>query len=166
MTTSSQSTELEANALVGEKVDQAVAILQEKNVDLWLTFVRETSAVHDPVLPYIYGHDVTWQSAFILTSRGERIAILGHFDSEATRRMGVYSEVIGYHEAFSAPLRIWLLTTPNARVTPSMCPPRASVTAGDAPLKGTMVRPAPVSVFTVATFKSPELPAPAVPMRT
>lgn len=91
--------------LVREKVDQAVAILQEKNIDLWLTFVRETSAVRDPVLPYIYGHDVTWQSAFILTSKGDRIAILGHFDSEATRRMGVYSEVIGYHEAFSQPLR-------------------------------------------------------------
>jgi Xaa-Pro aminopeptidase len=60
--------------------------------------------VRDPVLPYIYGHDVTWQSAFLLTRGGERIAIVGHFDAETTRRMGVYSEVIGYHEAFSKPL--------------------------------------------------------------
>jgi Xaa-Pro aminopeptidase len=90
--------------IVQEKVQQSVEILQELNVDLWLTFVRETSAVLDPVLPYIYGHDVTWQSAFIITRSGERIAIVGHFDAETTRRMGVYTEVIGYHEAFSRPL--------------------------------------------------------------
>ena len=90
--------------LIREKVDQAIGILQEQGVDLWLTFVRETSAVRDPVLPYIYGHDVTWQSAFLLTRGGDRIAVVGHFDAEMTRRMGVYTEVIGYHEAFSAPL--------------------------------------------------------------
>ena len=94
----------QSTKIIQEKVEQAIEILQEQNVDLWLTFVRETSAVLDPVLPYIYGHDVTWQSAFVITRTGERIAIVGHFDAETTRRMGVYSEVIGYHEAFSKPL--------------------------------------------------------------
>lgn len=92
------------HTLIHEKIDQAVAILQETGVDCWLTFVRETSATRDPALDFIYGHDVTWQSAFILTRQGQRIAIVGHYDAETVRRVGAYHEVIGYHEAFSQPL--------------------------------------------------------------
>jgi Xaa-Pro aminopeptidase len=117
MTTPSSDT-----LLIREKVDQAVAILREKNVDLWLTFVRETSAVRDPVLPYIYGHDVTWQSAFIFTRKGERIAILGHYDAETTRRLGAYDEVITYHEAFSEPLRGLLQRLDPAQIAVNYSP--------------------------------------------
>ena len=91
-------------ALVGEKVAQAAALLDELDIDMWITFVRETSAIEDPVLPLIYGHDATWQTAFILTRNGDSIAIIGHFDAENVRRLGVYDEIIPYHQAFSEPL--------------------------------------------------------------
>jgi Xaa-Pro aminopeptidase len=87
--------------LIQEKISQAIEILEEKNIDLWLTFVRETSAFADPVLPLIYGADLTWQSALMLSKSGHRIAIVGRFEAETARRTEAYDEIVPYDEAFS-----------------------------------------------------------------
>ena len=92
-------------ALIREKVAQAVDLLDEFDLDMWITFVRETSAVMDPALTLIFGHDVVAQAAVIVTRSGERIVIIGHIDVENAHRLGVYSEVIPYQGAFSQPLR-------------------------------------------------------------
>jgi len=100
--------------LVQEKVRQAVSILEEKHIDLWMTFVRETSAVLDPILPVIYGATLTWHSALIITRTGETIAILGNLEAETARRTGAYQEIIGYDKSIQTELvRVLQRLNPN-----------------------------------------------------
>ncbi len=90
--------------LVREKVEQAGQILKEKDVAAWLTFVRETTQLKDPCLDLIAGVEVAWHSAFIITSKGEQVAIAGRFDVENIERTGAYQTVIGYDESIRKPL--------------------------------------------------------------
>ena len=91
--------------LIQEKVAQATNILTEFDVDTWLTFVRETPLSPDPALELILGMHVTWQSAFLLHRSGLHVAVVGHYDAENVRNLGVYDQVIGYHEGIGASLR-------------------------------------------------------------
>jgi Xaa-Pro aminopeptidase len=92
--------------LINEKITQAVEILKEKEIDLWLTFVRETSGVRDPVLDLLIGPgELTWESALIFTRSGERIAIIGRLEAEAVERLGVYDTILPYDTAVSGLLR-------------------------------------------------------------
>jgi Xaa-Pro aminopeptidase len=92
-------------SLAQEKLDQAVRILGEQDVDLWLTFARETSLTPDPSLDLIGGIYCAWQGAFLVSRTGERIAIVGRFDAPSVRALGAYDDVVGYDESIRPDLR-------------------------------------------------------------
>ena len=91
--------------LVREKLDQAVEILREQAVDVWLTLVRETLLTPDPSLDLIAGTYCAWQGAFLISQTGERVAIVGRFDAPNVEELSAYSEVIGYDESLRPALR-------------------------------------------------------------
>ncbi len=93
-------------SLIQEKVNQAIEILKNQNIDLWLTFVRETSGVRDPVLDFLIGeNDLTWPSALIFTKGGGKIAIVGNLETVAIERLDVFTDIIGYDTGVSLALR-------------------------------------------------------------
>ncbi len=53
--------------IVREKLDQAVEVLAEKEIDLWITFVRETTQAGDPCMDLLLGFDLTWESALMIS---------------------------------------------------------------------------------------------------
>ncbi len=87
-----------------EKIAQAVEILREKNVDMWLTFVRETEHNADPALPLISPTNVTWHTALIITREGHKVAIAGRYEIVNFQRMGVWDETISYDQSIQPAL--------------------------------------------------------------
>lgn len=79
-----------------EKIQQAVQILKELKIDMWLTYVRETETIRDPSLDLILGTNCTWNSAFIITSNGDTIAIVGSLDAANIKSKKLFNEVISY----------------------------------------------------------------------
>ncbi|MDD5765097.1 MAG: Xaa-Pro peptidase family protein [Candidatus Marinimicrobia bacterium] len=79
-----------------EKIKQAIEILEELNIDLWITFVRESETIHDPCLDMIVGTNCTWQSAFMVSRNGKTIAIIGSLDKERIKNTGVFDDIRVY----------------------------------------------------------------------
>ncbi|MBE0689154.1 MAG: aminopeptidase P family protein [Anaerolineae bacterium] len=97
-----------------EKIAQAVGILQEQNVDMWLTFVRETEHNADPALPLISPSNVTWHTALIITRDGHKVAIAGRYEIVNFERMGIWDETIAYDQSIQ-PALIEVLDRLNPR---------------------------------------------------
>jgi Xaa-Pro aminopeptidase len=86
--------------IVNEKLNQAVALLKEQGLDLWLVFARETTLTPDPCLDLIAGGlDFTWHSAFIVSKGGAKIAVVGRFDAGNVNALNAYTQVIPYDQS-------------------------------------------------------------------
>ena len=91
--------------LTKQKTDQAIGILNELDIDLWLTYVRKTSEIHDPCLYFLAENTwLTWQSALIITKSGRKIAICGRYDVPNIELLEVYDTIIGYDESIKEDL--------------------------------------------------------------
>jgi Xaa-Pro aminopeptidase len=90
--------------LLQEKAEQAHKLLEETNLDCWLSFVRETDFHPDPGVEMVVGADVTRYSAFLLFRNGHRVGIVANFDVANVRAGGVFADVIGTDEDIRQPL--------------------------------------------------------------
>ncbi|MBI5663028.1 MAG: aminopeptidase P family protein [Ignavibacterium album] len=93
-----------SNQIIKEKINQAIEILKEKNIDMWITFARETKVTKDPMIDMIVGEHSTWQSAFIINRDDETAAIVGSIEEENIVKTGLYQKVIGYVKSVKEPL--------------------------------------------------------------
>jgi Xaa-Pro aminopeptidase len=113
--------------LIEEKVNQAVQILNQLNVDCWITFVRESQLNGDPTLVFITAADVTWHSAFIVCKDGRKHAIVGLYDKKTVEDAGAYDDVVGYVEGFAEPFKEYMkeidpgMIALNYSVTSEVC---------------------------------------------
>jgi Xaa-Pro aminopeptidase len=82
--------------MILEKIDQAAKILNEKNIDMWMTYVRETGNMKDPMMDMMVGTGATWQSAFIITKSGDTHAVIGSLELENMKTIGTYKNIHSY----------------------------------------------------------------------
>lgn len=96
------------SSLIKEKINQAVKILNENNIDMWLTFISESSIKKDPVLDMIAGINFTWHSALMINKDGDTTAIVGSIETDNLKSLGLYQNLIGYVESIRVPLNEYL----------------------------------------------------------
>lgn len=98
--------EVKRVSLVEEKVSQAIEILNEVDIDVWLTYVRKTSEIPDPSLPFLLNKQfLTWETAIILSQEGKKIAICGRYDVPNIEAVDVYQKIISYDESIKTSLQ-------------------------------------------------------------
>jgi len=79
-----------------EKIAQAIEILGELDIDLWMVVDRESGLLTDPVMDFVVGEGATWLSFFLFFKTGEKYAIVGNLDIEKFRRTGLFDAVLAY----------------------------------------------------------------------
>lgn len=94
--------------IIKEKIQQAIEILIEKNIDMWITFVRETKVSKDPIIDMIVGDHLTWQSAFIINKDGDTASVVGSIEEENIKKLALYRQVTGYIQSIREPLLNYL----------------------------------------------------------
>ncbi|MGD9900279.1 MAG: M24 family metallopeptidase, partial [Calditrichaceae bacterium] len=69
---------------------------------------RESQINGDPTLAFLIDADITWHSAFIVTSSGETRAIVGLYDQKTVEETGAYDVVTGFVEGIKDPFQKYI----------------------------------------------------------
>lgn len=92
------------SALTRQKLEQASALVAQSDLDVWLTFVRETFNGGETVLPLMTETGLVWLTAFLVAKNGERIVIVGNYDAEPFEQTGDWTRVVPYVQGIKDPL--------------------------------------------------------------
>jgi len=82
--------------IVKEKVDQAVSLMVEKNIDTWLILTREGS---DPAMPLLVGVRSVHQAAIFIRKSGNHFVIASKSDTGSYQDTGLFQEVRTYEDS-------------------------------------------------------------------
>ena len=99
---------LASKEIVEQKLQQAAAVLPSLGVDLWVTFVQETSSGAERVFSYISPGHFTWDSVILVTPEGRPTVICGRLDQQDFEESGLFEEVITFVQDFEEPFLQYL----------------------------------------------------------
>lgn len=88
--------------LVTEKLDQARELLDQLEVDLWITYCRETTQIGEPAASLLLDQDIVMPTLVFVPRDGTPYTVTGCHDAPAIEELGCY-DVFGYD--FDEPIR-------------------------------------------------------------
>lgn len=91
-----------------EKLEQAGKMLNELNIDVWLTLVRETAMNNDPILPFISKVEFTALTGIMVMKSGKTTVLAGNNDAEGINQTQLYDQVTTYNGNFKNALKEFL----------------------------------------------------------
>lgn len=87
------------NSVNRQKMEQAVKYLKDLEIDLWLILTSEGS---DPSIPLITGVGTVGIGAFLISNKGEKVAICSSIDAQDLEESGLFDRVVKYSHATGA----------------------------------------------------------------
>ncbi|MDD5564552.1 MAG: M24 family metallopeptidase [Thermoanaerobaculaceae bacterium] len=99
---------LASNEIIAEKHAQAAVKVRELGVDLWITYVQETSAGAERAFAYISPGNFTWESVVLVTPAGKPSVICGRLDQQVFEESGLFREVTTFVQDFRVPFMEYL----------------------------------------------------------
>ena len=90
--------------ILEQRMQRAVAALQEFDVDVWVMIGRETHFTPEPAMLYLLPATVLPLCALVITKTGESVGLVGALDAEVVETYGAVKEVRSYRGDFEGPL--------------------------------------------------------------